>query len=368
MHAIAVVNQKGGCGKTTTAVNLAAGLAARGRRTLLVDLDPQAHASLALGWIDDGSEKGLFDVIVDPYLPLETVIAERLPGLDLAPGNVVLHAVEQLLSGAPHRESRLQRKLLPLEPRYDVVVIDTPPAVGLLTVNALAAARLVLVTVEASFFALHGMAKLFETIEMVRRETGRDLEVRALCTMFDARTRIAQDVLEEMRRHLGDTMYSTVIRVNVKLREAASHGKPIFEYAAHSKGTEDYGALADEVLQGLGPAMRREEAAVAGEPAALDAALEGARAASGCEVPFRIYAPNASSVVVAGDWNGWSETATPLVRDASTGVWTARPRIPPGRHEYRFVVDGVWVTDPGNTAMTDAPYGERNSVIEVAGG
>jgi chromosome partitioning protein len=281
MYTIAVVNQKGGCGKTTTAANLAAGLAARSRRTLLVDLDPQAHASLSLGHIDDGSERSLYDVVVDPLVPITQILAPVAENLDLAPGSVILHAAEQVLAGAAQRENRLRRKLESIASQYHYVIIDSPPAVGLLTVNALSAADLALVTVEASYLALHGMARLFETIRMVRRETGREVAVRALCTMFDGRTRHAQEVYDEIRRHLGDTMYKTIIRVNVKLREAASHGKSIFAYASHAKGAEDYGALADEVLAAEARIDMDSEAAVsASDDLAVNAAIAEGMGAS----------------------------------------------------------------------------------------
>ncbi len=367
MRAIAVVNQKGGCGKTTTAVNLAAGLAALGQRTLLVDLDPQAHASLALGRIDDGGEKSLYDVLVDPYLPLDAAIATVSDSLDLVPGNVLLYGIEQVLSGAPQREYRLRRKLEPLADSYAYVVIDTPPAVGLLTINALSAADVALVAVEASYFALHGMAKLFETIEMVRRETHRDIEVRALCTMFDGRTRLAHEVRDEIRRHLGDTLYASVVRVNVKLREAASHGRTIFDYARLSKGAEDYGALAREISTADAGAIvtTRDpiEGALSGRAADVDALLSETRAGSARAVPFSLYAPDARRVELVGEWATERESPTRLVPDPATGIWSAQVSVPPGRHEYYFLVDDVRVADPANARVSIGPTGERSSIL-----
>ncbi|MFN0152589.1 MAG: ParA family protein [bacterium] len=247
MKTIAIVNQKGGCGKTTAAVNLAAALAARGRRSLLVDIDPLAHASLALGFVDDGSEKSIYDVLIDSFVPLDDIIRTHSKNLDFAPGIVILRAAEFALYGAPARESRLRDKLARVAPRYDFAVIDCPSAGGLMTINALAAADAAVVPVDSSPFALPGLEQLSEMIDMVRHETHRPLEVRALCSMFDQRTRFASEVFAELRQRFGAKMYATAIRVNVKLREAFQRGQTIFEYAPHSRGAADFAAFADEI-------------------------------------------------------------------------------------------------------------------------
>ena len=251
MRVIAVVNQKGGCGKTTTTVNLAASLATDGARVLAVDLDPQAHTTLALGVDPDDLLENVYEVLVDPegtdHLSDVTVnVSERL---DLAPSGIVLSAVEQKLGGESVETptERLAIALEKLPTPYDYVVIDCPPNVGMLTFNALRAATEVIIPLEMSFFAVDGVQKLLETIGLLSDRIGHDLSVRILPTLYDGRTRYARSTLGEVRELFKDLCFDSVIRINVKLREAAQHGKPIGHYAKSANGAIDYAALALEV-------------------------------------------------------------------------------------------------------------------------
>src|SRR5262245_49562358 len=251
MRVIAIVNQKGGCGKTTTAVNLAGALAADGHRVLVVDLDPQAHATLALGADPERLDENLYEVFADPdgssRLPRVIVpIGERL---DVAPSGIVLSALEQKLASDPveTRTARLAVALETIVDRYDFALIDCAPNVGLLTFNALRAAGEVIVPLETSFFAIHGVQKLLETIALLTERIGHELTVRILPTLYDGRTRYARQTLGEIREMFKDLCYDTVIRQNVKLREAASRGRPINFFARTANGAVDYAALAVEV-------------------------------------------------------------------------------------------------------------------------
>ena len=248
MRTIAIINQKGGCGKTTTAINLASSLAGRKRRVLLIDLDPQGHASLGLNIKPENVTKGMTEVLTQG-MALEDVICEAIsPELDLAPANIALSAAEPLLSNVQKKEQRLLLAIGALKRSYSYIIIDSPPSLGLLTFNALRASREAIVPIEMSFFSLHGLAKLSEIIDVVRRHTGHQVAVRALATMVNHRTRLTQEILREIQRHFEGRFFRTFIRNNVRLREAVSHGMPITEYDSGANGATDYAALAEEVL------------------------------------------------------------------------------------------------------------------------
>ncbi len=247
---LAIVNQKGGVGKTTTAVNLSAGLAAADRKTLLVDLDPQTNATAGFGVDYKDLKRSIYDVIVEE-IPIEQVkCSTRLPFLDLVPAHFDLVGAEAELVNLPERELRLHRALTSVESQYDFILIDCPPSLGLLTLNALAATHGVLIPLQCEYYALEGLAHLLKTIERVRNSVNHRLEIEGiLLTMFDARTTLASQVKSEVERYLGGRLFGTVIPRNVRLSEAPSHGKPVILYDIRSAGAVAYLELTREVIQ-----------------------------------------------------------------------------------------------------------------------
>jgi len=259
---IAVCNQKGGVGKTTTAVNLAAGLARRRGRVLLVDLDPQAHATLGLGVDRTRLEASVYEALVEAQRVEEVILADRAFQLDLLPGATNLAGAEVELVDADEREFRLSRALSLVDPRYEFVIVDCPPSLGLLTLNGLVAAHSVLVPVQAEYYALEGISHLLDTINLVRRSLNRTLEIEGvLLTMYSTRLTLAQQVAAEVRQFFKEQVFDTVVPRSVRLAEAPSFGKPVFEYDGHSAGALAYGALAEEVLarHHLGPNEAKEQ-------------------------------------------------------------------------------------------------------------
>jgi chromosome partitioning protein len=246
---IAIANQKGGVGKTTTAINLGAGLAVAERRTLIVDMDPQGNATSGLG-IDRGSvESSMYDVLVDS-VPLQDVIqsAMHFPFLDLAPSSQDLVGAEVELVERPERELALRRALEPLRATYDYVLVDCPPSLGLLTLNTLAAADTVLIPIQCEFYALEGLSQLLNTVRLVQHNLNPGLEIEGvLLTMYDQRLNLSRQVSEEAKEYFGNRVFSTVIPRNVRLAEAPSFGKPIVLYDVLSQGAQSYLALAKEL-------------------------------------------------------------------------------------------------------------------------
>jgi chromosome partitioning protein len=353
MRIITIANQKGGCGKTTTAVNLAACLAARKRQVLLIDLDPQGHASLAFGITVETLDASMYEVMAESR-DLESVVQRVGDHLGVAPADVRLSAVEQQLSGVEGREWRLTEAIRSLDPDlYDYVIVDTPPNVGLLTFNALVASRELIVPIEGSFFSLHGVARLQETVRLVRDHVREEIDVRALATIFDRRTRLAREVLEKIREGFADRCFHTVIHSAVRLREAAGFGRSILDYSGSSIGAEDYMALADEVLR-REPDWRNAPAL----PFQLD---RGAPSIDEKIIGFVYKDDEARSVHIAGTFNDWQPEAC----ESSNGVWRRSMTLPPGHYLYRFIVDGRWIEDPINPQRVDAPYGGHDSVVEV---
>jgi len=367
MRIIAIVNQKGGCGKTTTTVNLAGALAADGNRVLIVDMDPQAHATLAVGLEPDDLDANLYEVLVEPSgaSRMDSVIIDVSDQIDITPSSIVLSALEQKLATERHdaRTERLAAAIDTLPPLYDYVLIDCPPNVGLLTFNALRAATEVVVPLETSFFAIDGVQKLLETISLLSDRIGHELHVRVLPTLYDGRTRYARQTLGDIRELFKELCFDSVIRLNVKLREAARQGVPISLYAPSANGALDYASVALELaasppdqLSSRPPGLEEgedEDFAIGGPPR---------------EVVVRFKDSIAGDVRIAGDFNGWVPDRGVRSLIASEGqerVWTKVLTLEPGTYQYRYVVDGEWREDPANPQTAPGPTGQPNSILHV---
>jgi chromosome partitioning protein len=458
MRTIAIINQKGGCGKTTTSINLAACLARLGQKTLLVDMDPQGHCGVGLAVPEDQIERTVYDSLIEESdgkpVRINEIVWQIASDFDLAPSNIKLAAFEQVFAGRSGREDRLTSALAAVKSNYKWAIVDCPPSVGLITFNALRACDEVIVPVETGFFSLHGLAKMMETLELMKERCEKDILIRVLPTLYDTRTKLAREVLSELRAKFRDYLMESTVNFNTKLKEAASFGQPITEYDPGSRGYKDFVNLARELMghkpvdvepapneklsrpaelvqrakqlsqltnfqfgrnaipqspaapagAGAGngqqsqpatapvasnasPQQHLEQPSVAANTVAaplaariMDAADTAAANAArtqqridefygvkqqGDEVVFAVKFDQAKKVLIAGDFNGWSQMGTPLHTNGRPGVWTTKLPLPRGRYRYRLIVDGQWMTDPNNKYVEVNEFGEMNNIVEV---
>jgi chromosome partitioning protein len=431
MRIIAIVNQKGGCGKTTVSINLASAFAGVGQRTLLVDMDPQSHCAVGLAVPEEQIEQSIYDVLISKSrnepIKMTEILWQISDRLELAPASIDLSAFEQQMAGIAERECCLKNALSEVRNEYDYVIIDCPPAVSLLTFNALRAATDVIVPVETGYFSLHGLSKQLETLNILCKRCNQHVGVKVLASMYDVRTKMAREILAELRRHFTDKMLRTVVNFNTKIKEASSFGQPISEYDSASKGQKDFRSLAEEVIDSEAKQQRREMVnSLAGQLESISAtadellqaepilrkdgkverqaakpAIEAVQASKTEEthfaeerkvstpekpravgiddrlsdyygvtqindaVVFVTLYPRADSVQIAGDFNNWQPGKTQMQKVGDSGVWQTKIKMPAGKYRYRLVVDGQWQQDPYNELTELNPFGGFNSVIEV---
>lgn len=250
---IAIANQKGGVGKTTTTVNLAASLGILEKKVLLIDADPQANASSGLGIDVDTVEKGTYQLLEHLITAKEAIVSTSSPNLDLIPAHIDLVAIEIELVDKAEREFKMKEILAPIKDDYDYILIDCAPSLGLLTLNALVAADAVLIPIQCEYFALEGLGKLLNTVKSVQNIHNPDLDIEGLLlTMYDSRLRLSNQVVEEVRKHFQNMVFKTIIRRNIKLSEAPSYGESIIAYDVTSRGAKNYLSLANEILKNNG--------------------------------------------------------------------------------------------------------------------
>jgi chromosome partitioning protein len=401
MRTVSIINQKGGCGKTTVSINLASALAFKGYRTLLVDMDPQSHCAVGLAVPEDQIEQSIYDVLIgtgrgEP-MRLSEILWQICERFELAPSRLELAAFEQQMAGVQDRENCLAKVLQTVRDEYDYVLIDCPPSVGLLTFNALRASTDVIIPVEMGYFSLHGLSKQLETLDALCRQCEQQISVMVLASMYDIRTKMAREILAELKKNFSQRMFKTVVNFNTKLKEAASLGQPISEYDPSSKGFKDFLNLADELigtdtqmhraelvnslqaklgiisasaeelLATLKPDKQQQEAQSSQAIATLDEKLAdfyGVHQLNG-KVVFSTFYPRAKTVQIAGDFNGWNPQETTMQKVSDNGKWQLQLPLEKGTYRYRLVVDGQWQQDPYNELTEMNPFGEMNSVLYV---
>jgi chromosome partitioning protein len=356
MRVVALANQKGGCGKTTTAVNLASALAQLEKKVLLIDNDPQGHATLACGFQERDFSLSTHDLYLTSDILVEDAFLEVGPDFHLVPAGIELSGVEMTLAREPEKEMRLGNNLGRSSLPYDYILIDCPPAVSLLTFNALLACGEVIIPVDPSGFSLQAVGKIRETLSVLKEKKGHEILTHILMVNFDTRPLFVRAIMEELDELYGADVLETVIHHTVKIKEAAAAGAPVTDQDPESRGAFDFRRLAREIL----------DQEVDLQVVALDhwSALLHGPAVSQAGVRFEADFPSARTVRVTGSFCDWSAKGLPLNK-REDGLWECHLDLARGQHEYRFIIDGSWLPDPHNSQTVPNEFGGANSLVVV---
>ena len=323
---------------------------------LLIDIDPQGHSTLGFHVSQADFQTSIYDLLCPEdgkNVPIQETILSISDYLDLIPSEVILSAAEQKLAGTEGREYRLRSALSNLNNAYDYVIIDCPPNIGFLTFNAFLTSTESIIPIDISYFALHGLGKLLETLHIVSKKCNHSLIINALVTNYDKRLRLSEEILEEIKRHFQDHFFKSYIRTNVKLKEAIGFGKPITEYYTSCSGYRDHMALCEEVMKG--EYLQRDTQLADQKPYAPRKVQGG--------ILFSYFSPDALSVYLTGNFNNWAPDVEPLFNISGNGLWQKIVPLPPGKYQYKFVVDGNWYLDPTNPNSSSGSLG-HNSIFE----
>ncbi len=360
MRVISIANQKGGCGKTTTAINLACALAINGKKTLLIDLDPQAHASLGLNINSPNSIYNVISKLTPRKLKLDDIITTVEGKFDIVPSNILVGTLEQELADEIGRELKLTEIISTQKGKYEYILIDCPPSLGFLTVNAIRASQEVIIPVETSRFSLQGVEHLMDIVNLIKDRLNHPVTSRVLITMFDSRLRHSFSMLSKIKEQFADILFDTIIHVNVKLKESAVLGETVVTYDKYCRGAKDYFSLSREIII----AETGEKTTVGTGLSAKMKQLVKEETKNILQTSFSLEAPEASSVYVTGSFNDWAlEEAYRM--NKQNGRWEVQVVLNPGIYKYQFIVDGKWREDPLNPAQERNSFGDVNSLIEV---